>query len=219
MTDYLKLKISFCKQDGWAKWLIAFSQSVLNDSYFFESKVGTSLTFEINENPQIATSYSIYTTLSSFKYMSAEEIEHIASNYNIDMVLKSSFHTYITTEYDIYSISFVQVKESTPTYAKSSGGLYFNLIDTSYVKLSIGTFNYLYASIIETSYVNIADEITFSVSTAANISMEGTTYTTYYLKLTLFKTDNINKLSRFENFTLDDLMLYNLFELSYNNIW
>ena len=179
MTDYLKLKISFCKQDGWAKWLIAFSQSVLNDSYFFESKVGTSLTFEINENPQIATSYSIYTTLSSFKYMSAEEIEHIASNYNIDMVLKSSFHTYITTEYDIYSISFVQVKESTPTYAKSSGGLYFNLIDTSYVKLSIGTFNYLYASIIETSYVNIADEITFSVSTAANISMEGTTYTTY----------------------------------------
>ena len=90
MTDYLKLKISFCKQDGWAKWLIAFSQSALNDSYFFESKAGTSLTFEINENPQLATSYSTYTRLSSFKYISAEEIEHIDSNYNIDMVFKRS---------------------------------------------------------------------------------------------------------------------------------
>lgn len=218
MTDYLKLKISFCKQDGWAKWLIAFSQSVLNDSYFFESKVGPSLMFEINENPQLATSYSTYMRLSSFKYISAEEIEHIDSNYNIDMVFKRSLHTYITTEYDIYSTSLMQVKSSIPMYAKIIDGLYSKPIDTNYVKLSIGTFNYLYASVIETSYVNIADEITFSVSTSTNISMEGTTYTTYYLKLTLFKTNNINKLSRFENFTLNDLMLYNLFELSYNNI-
>lgn len=218
MQDYLKKKIEFCKQEEWFKWLKIFSENILNSSYYFEFKTKPSFAFVINEHTKIITSYSFYTSLYSIKYISIECVKYIESNYNIEMILKQSSQTSITTEYDIESIDFLKLKIPTSTYAKSNVNVYFKYFDTNYVKLSIGTFNYLYSSINETNYIDTTNDIIISISSSTNISIYDTTYSTYDLKLTLYKTDNINKLSRFENFTLNSLMLYNLFELSYNII-